>query len=263
MLYAIKAIFVAVLATVTLMGGQLHAEAESSKELSVDALKRKLQKSIPQLPIDKLEAGPIKGLYQVVSQGEIYYLTADGMHLYVGGQLLRLDKGFTNLTQEGLAKLENEKSPFRAESIKNLKKTDFVTFEAKQPEKHKITVFTDVDCGYCRKLHRDVPELNKMGITVQYLAYPRAGANSESYNKLVGVWCSDDQKKAMDKAKLEGVFENKTCENTIQSKQMPLVGPFGIRGTPAIVTESGQLMPGYLPPQRLMVELEKAKKAGK
>lgn len=262
MLNVLKLGIIAV-SSLLIMSGDTVLAADKSKGMSVDELKKKLSKSIPQLPIDRLEAGPVEGLFQVISQGEIYYLTADGMHLYVGGQLLRLENGFTNLTQEGLAKLENEKSPFRAESIKNLKKADFVTFEATQPEKHKITVFTDVDCGYCRKLHRDVPELNKMGITVQYLAYPRAGVNSASYDKLVGVWCADDQQKAMDKAKLEGVFEKKTCENSIKTKQMPLVGPFGIRGTPAIVTEGGQLMPGYLPPQRLMVELEKAKAADK
>ena len=109
--------------------------------------------------------------------------------------------------------------------------------------KATITVFTDIDCGYCRKLHQDVPELNRLGVAVRYLAFPRAGIGSDSYDKAVSVWCADDQQKALTKAKAGKDIEMKTCVNPV-AEQYGLVDAFGVTGTPAIFYEDGTLQAG-------------------
>ncbi|MEM9102784.1 MAG: DsbC family protein [Pseudomonadota bacterium] len=232
----------------------VNAQDSNPTALTKEQVKAKISAAFPRASVERIEDGPIEGFYQVVSQGEVYYASVDGKHMLFGN-LISIENGIKNLTQETLAKIEAEKAPMRAADIKSLKNNDFVVFKAEN-EKHKVTVFTDVDCGYCRKLHKEVKELNNLGVTVQYLAFPRAGIPSDSYNKLMAVWCSDNRTAAMDNAKLNRKFDFKTCENTIQDKHMPLVRKFNLRGTPAIVTEGGDIIAGYLPPQQLLTRLE-------
>ena len=115
---------------------------------------------------------------------------------------------------------------------------------------HTVTVFTDIDCGYCRKLHSQIDEYEDEGIRVRYVFYPRAGVKSESYKEAVSVWCSEDRNKAMTEAKAGRLMEEKTCDNPVQS-HMELGELLGISGTPAIVLDNGDLVPGYVPPKRL------------
>jgi thiol:disulfide interchange protein DsbC len=117
-----------------------------------------------------------------------------------------------------------------------------------------ITVFTDVSCPYCVKLHREVPELNEMGIRVRYVFYPRAGKGSGAYNAMVSVWCAEDQQAALTAAKFGGEVEPATCDNPVD-EHLALAREFGLRGTPAIVTDSGRLIPGYAPAKQLAAQV--------
>jgi len=135
-----------------------------------------------------------------------------------------------------------------------------VVFKAKN-EKHVLTVFTDIDCPYCAKLHREVPTLNEKGITIEYLMFPRAGPNTESFRKAISMWCSDDKLQAMTDAKERKPIESKTCENPVMD-QYTLGGDLGVTGTPALITSTGKLIPGYMPADRLekMLDTEASKK---
>ena len=113
-----------------------------------------------------------------------------------------------------------------------------------------LTVFTDIDCPYCAKLHREVPQLNKNGITVEYLMFPRAGLGTPSFKKAVSMWCAEDNNKSMTEAKEGRPIDNKTCENPIKA-QYQLGQELGVRGTPALITKTGKLIPGYVPADRL------------
>ena len=129
-----------------------------------------------------------------------------------------------------------------------------VVFSAIGEEKAHISVFTDVDCGYCRMLHREVPKLNDMGVTVRYLAYPRAGVGSESYEKLVNIWCSADPQEWMTKAKQGMEVPENKCANPV-AEHFQLGNSVGVRGTPSIVLDNGKFIPGYLTADKLAKEL--------
>jgi thiol:disulfide interchange protein DsbC len=131
-----------------------------------------------------------------------------------------------------------------------------VIFAPDKP-KHTVTVFTDIDCGYCRKLHREIDGYLKAGIRVRYLFFPRAGLGSESFNEAVSVWCAADRQQAMTDAKAGKPIEAKTCENPVID-HMQLGESLQISGTPAIVLESGDLVPGYVPAERLAAMLQAA-----
>ena len=121
--------------------------------------------------------------------------------------------------------------------------------------KYTITAFTDVDCGYCRKLHSEMDKYNANGIRIRYMAYPRAGLNSESYNKMVSVWCADDRKAAMNIAKTGASIPPKTCDNPI-AEQYALGQAMRIQGTPALILDDGDVLPGYVPADKLVKLLE-------
>lgn len=128
-----------------------------------------------------------------------------------------------------------------------------IIFPAKNA-KHTITIFTDIDCGYCRKLHSEVSRYTDAGITVRYLFFPRSGPNTESYFKAVSVWCADDRNQALTDAKLNNKVINKTCENPID-KHMQLAQAFGVNGTPAIIADDGTMVPGFVPAKELVKHL--------
>ena len=197
-----------------------------------------------------IQQSVIPNLYQVMYGTEVVYISVDGKY-FLSGDLINME------TRENLSEVAKR-------GIRNdmLKKQDNkpVVFKAKD-EKHVLTVFTDIDCPYCAKLHREVPELNKKGITIEYLMFPRAGLQSESFNKAVSMWCADDQQQAMTDAKARKPIAPKTCDNPIAA-QYNLGGDVGVTGTPALITSSGRLIPGYVPAERLakMLDADSAKK---
>ena len=135
-----------------------------------------------------------------------------------------------------------------------LSEDDFISFKS-QNEKHSVTIFTDVDCGYCRKFHNEIEDFNDLGITVNYVAFPRSGLDSISYNKIVTAWCSKDPKNILTKMKQGIDVELSMCQNHPVETHFLLGQKIGITGTPAIIKSNGELLPGYLPPEELLTRL--------
>lgn len=235
-----KKIFVLLLGFIVPGAGLLADEVK-------DRLEAALAGIVPGTP-DSITPTPAQGLYEVVYGARVFYLTEDGQYL-IDGQMIDLNKR-TNLTEERRAKA-------RLKALASIDESSMIIFAPKGETKHTISVFTDIDCGYCRKLHQEMPELNKLGIKVRYLSFPRAGIDSPSYDKAVSVWCAKDRKQAMNDAKLNNKIEAKTCENPVR-QHMAMGEMVGVTGTPAIVLEDGRLMPGYAPAQKLLEILDKA-----
>jgi thiol:disulfide interchange protein DsbC len=124
--------------------------------------------------------------------------------------------------------------------------------------KHTVTVFTDVDCGYCRQFHREIDKVTALGIEVHYLFFPRTGPNTESWEKAERVWCAPDRNAALTKAKLGGDLPKPTCGNTPVEDHWSLGRKIGVRGTPSMFSESGELIGGYLPPATLAKALDES-----
>ena len=171
------------------------------------------------------------------------YVTADGKH-FIAGDLFKVEKGgFVNLA-------EASRQEMRKSLLPELKAEDMIVF-APEEVKATVTVFTDIDCGYCQKLHLEVPELNRLGVAIRYLAYPRAGIGSVSYRKAATAWCADNPQNALTRLKnREQLDENVCAENSI-AKQYSLGGRMGVTGTPALILDDGTLIPGYLPADTL------------
>jgi thiol:disulfide interchange protein DsbC len=188
---------------------------------------------------------PIEGILQVQINGDIVYTSADGKYLFQG-RVIDLD------TREDLT--EASKATVRKELMENMDTTGQITFAPKDTV-YDLTVFTDIDCGYCRKLHAQVEEYNEQGIAIHYMAFPRAGIGSRSYEKAVSVWCADDPQAALTEAKLGSEPDPHQCENPV-AKQYQTGIELGVTGTPALITASGQLIPGYVPPDKLRERLD-------
>ena len=135
-----------------------------------------------------------------------------------------------------------------------LSKDDFISFKS-QNEKYRVTIFTDVDCGYCRKFHNEIKDFNDLGITVNYVAFPRSGLDSISYNKIVTAWCSKDPKNTLTKMKQGIDVQLSLCQDHPVETHFLLGQKIGITGTPAIIKSNGELLPGYLPPEELLNRL--------
>ena len=195
---------------------------------------------------DSIKASPVKGLYEVAYGTEIYYMSADGRYL-VSGEMHDLSTKL-NITEE-------HRKTARKTILDAVDPKSMIIFKPKGEIKHVITVFTDIDCGYCRKLHSGMQEMNDLGIEVRYLSFPRAGINSPSYNKAVSVWCADDPREALTLAKADKPVAVATCDNPVKD-EWQLGKKLGVTGTPAIFLEDGTLLPGYMPPSRLLQTLE-------
>ncbi|MCW8996550.1 MAG: bifunctional protein-disulfide isomerase/oxidoreductase DsbC [Psychromonas sp.] len=208
----------------------------------------KITAKMDALKIQVLSVTPfaVDGLYELVTDKGIFYISKNTQFL-IDGNVYDLDNKMTNLSEQSLAALRKNK-------LKAFAK-DMIVYKAAQ-EKHVITVFTDTTCGYCRKLHSQMADYNKLGITVRYLAFPRSGLNSSTYHSMASIWCADDPKLAMDDAQKGREIAFKTCKNTVK-EQYELGLSFGVNGTPAIVLEDGSLKPGYVPAERLIKMLDK------
>jgi len=209
-----------------------------------DELKKEFQKSLSRLSSDfeitNVQETPIKGVYQVMIGPDVIYMSRDGNYV-LKGEILDISNR-RNITEDVLA--EN-----RVHLLNSISESEYIEFSPSLAENY-IYVFTDVDCGYCRKLHRDVPELNSMGISVRYLAYPRSGVDSEIGEEMRNVWCADDRKKALTAAKNREQVQSKSCDAPIAS-HYALGKELGVRGTPAIFLENGIKLPGYIPPDEI------------
>jgi thiol:disulfide interchange protein DsbC len=235
-----------------LLGAFVSTEAKVDDSVNAEELKTLttiLAKRFRSEP-SSIQQSVIPNMYQVMYGTEVVYVSSDGKY-FLAGDLINLNtrENMTDVAKQSVRK-----------AILDRQDNKPVVFKAKN-EKHKLTVFTDIDCPYCAKLHREVPELNKKGITVEYLMFPRAGLKSNSFTKAVSMWCADDNKQAMTDAKERKPIASKTCKNPI-ADQYNLGGEIGVTGTPALITSAGKLIPGYMPADRLaaMLEAEDSKK---
>lgn len=184
-------------------------------------------------------------LFEVsLGSGERIYITGDGSH-FIAGDLYQVGAGgVRNLTDIG-------RQADRLAMLETLDPSTLVVFSPKGPVKHRLLVFTDIDCGYCRRLHQEVETLLEGGVEVQYAAFPRAGIGSESYQKYVSVVCAKDPQAAMTEAKLGVDPDPATCENAV-ADQFRLGQQLGISGTPTLIFENGEMQPGYSPAAELV-----------
>lgn len=240
---------------VLLAGASLALSAAPASAADADAaIKDRLSKMLPEYEITSIHETPVPGLYEVLLGPDLVYVSGDGRYM-VQGRLIDLVNR-ANLTESSprLAEARKRQAKDRADAVEKVGDDNMIVFA---PDKydHTVTVFTDIDCGYCRKLHQEIDSYLDEGIRVRYLFYPRAGAGSPSFNKAVSVWCSDDRQAALTEAKSGKPLSNKKCDNPVMD-HMQLGEQFGISGTPAIVLDNGEMLPGYLPAKRLSAALE-------
>ncbi|MEM1082050.1 MAG: DsbC family protein [Pseudomonadota bacterium] len=188
---------------------------------------------------------PIDGILQVRLGSEVVYMSDDARYL-MQGRLLDLESR-RDLTDQA-------KSDARREAMAGIDESQMITY-GPDDAAHEIMVFTDVDCGFCRKLHEEIPQYSEAGIKIHYLAFPRAGSASITFNKMQSVWCSADPNAAMDVAKSGGEPDPASCDSPVDA-QYQLGQSVGVTGTPAMVTVNGDLIPGYVPPDDLRNRLE-------
>lgn len=204
------------------------------------AIRKTLQTLQLEVPIESVGTSPLNGLYEVkLKGGRVLYASADGQFV-MQGYLFQIQNGKpVNLTEK------TERLAI-AKTINAIPVADTVVYPAVGETKSHITVFTDTTCPYCHKLHAEVPELNRMGVEVRYVAFPRQGLKSAGDEQLQAVWCSKDRKAAMDKMVSGDTIKAPSCVNPV-AKQFELGQSIGVSGTPAIVLENGQVIPGYQP----------------
>jgi len=196
---------------------------------------------VPGARPEDVRATPIPGIYEIMHGTDAAYVTADGKYA-IAGDLYDL-RSNVNLT-------DNERRATRLKLLDQVPESQMVIFGAKSAP-HTITVFTDVDCPYCRKLHSQIAEYNRLGIRVRYMFYPRTGPNTPSWFRAEEVWCSSDRHAALTQAKLGESLNVKLCPNTPVAREYELGKELNIEGTPAIVLGNGDMVPGYVSPTEL------------
>lgn len=222
--------------------GFAHAESDTQEE----KLRAKLVEALPNFTPDAIKESALPGFHEVAYGTKIVYVSNDGRYV-IDGVLVDLDNDNKNLTEVS----ENET---RKQYIGEINKQESIKFGSEKP-KHVVTVFTDIDCQYCRKLHNEMDQYASYGIQVKYLLFPRSGLQSAGYQKSVSIWCSDDKKDALTRAKAGEAITQSDCENPVAA-HYEIGKKVGVTGTPAILTDDGRLLPGYLPAPDLAQRLD-------
>lgn len=193
----------------------------------------------------EIKESPMSGVYQADIGDRVVFISKVGDHLLLGDVFDTARK--VSLSEE----IKQQKA---LEVVNEMKEDDMIVF-APEETKRTITIYTDVDCPYCRKLHKEVPSLVKSGVKVRYLWYPRSGVGTPSYDKAVSIWCAEDQTAAMDDAKLHNKIAEASCDPNPVSAQYSSGQRVGVRGTPTIVVDDGTIIGGYLPAKNLLAQL--------
>jgi thiol:disulfide interchange protein DsbC len=235
----------AVLLTATLLAAPLLHAATPSAVTAVDprvAIAAKMQGVKP----EDLHATPIPGMYELLRGSDAAYVSPDGKYAILGDL-------YETGTNNDLT--ENRRRDQRLKMLAAIPEAQMVIF-GPENAKHTITVFTDMDCAYCRKLHSQISDYNKLGIKVRYIAYPRSGPNTSSWTKAEQVWCAADRKTALTEAKLGKTLPGKVCPNNPVAKEYALGEQFNLQGTPTLILGNGEMVGGYLAPADLAKELK-------
>ena len=206
-----------------------------------------LQALNPQIQIDYIGASALPGFREAIVGGQVVLVSDDGRYL-VQGQVLDMQ------TKKELTQGSPALGKYRRGLLDSIKVSDRIVFSPANP-KYTVDVFTDVECGYCRKFHTDIAEYTRRGIRVEYLAFPRAGIGSPDYRKMVAVWCAPDRRKALTDAKSDRPLPKRSCPNPV-ADEYALGQRAGLEGTPMILAEDGTVLGGYLPPDQLLAALD-------
>lgn len=240
-----------ILSTCLLLGLIFSASVMAKQEIkNLENIKKAIIANVDGIGKFEVQTSPIQGLYLVIAPPRVLYISEDAKYI--------IDGDITNLTT-GKNHTEAYRNGSRFAAVDAVKDTMIIFSPPKDKIKHTISVFTDMDCYYCQKLHKEIAEYIQLGIEVRYLAYPRQGLNTPSYDKSVTVWCSKDQKAALTKAKNGEKLEPLKCDHPVDN-HFALGNLLGVRGTPALLLENGQLYPGYVPAARLSEALDRGKK---
>jgi thiol:disulfide interchange protein DsbC len=229
----------------------LHAQA--GDDVPKQRIEKGLQAINPQIQVDSVASTPIDGIYEVTIGSDIYYVSGDGRYM-LQGELVDL--------QERRSLTEPRRAKIRASLVDAVAEDQMLIYSPEDGVDHRITVVTDIDCPYCRRFHRHMSEYNERGVEVRYLMLPRAGVESESYDKAVSVWCSEDRLEAMTRAKQGADMPKRECENPVKS-HMALAEQLGVRATPTIITAKGEVIRGYRSPNDLLQALEQGQTAAR
>ena len=224
-----RGIFLYILAGVFFAGLAQAAEPD-------ETIRKALKAVQPGIVVESIEPSPVPSLYQVnIGKGKVLYATADGKYIIEGNLFALQGTKTIDLT-------EKVRNKALARELNDIPVSEMIVYSPPKvvPTKTHITVFTDTNCFYCAKLHGDIPNLNKSGVEVRYLAYPIKG----SYEDMVSVWCAPDRKLAMTKAMQKQGVVKATCQNPID-EQAQLAQSLGVSGTPSIFLVNGELVPGY------------------
>ena len=201
-----------------------------------------IAKKLEGLKVEDVRISPVTGVYEITRGSDISYVSSDGRYAIVG-DMIDLDSD-ANLS-------ENRRRTIRQRLIETVPESEMIVFSPKDP-KYTVTVFTDIDCGYCRKLHSQIAEYNRLGIRVRYLFFPRSGPDTESWHKAEEVWCAANRNDALTKAKKGEAIASKDCgANNIVARDYELGHKLAVDGTPAIFLSTGEMLPGYAPPGQL------------
>ncbi len=225
----------------------LGACTACAQDTQIERVQKALAQYIPEIKKEDIRETSAPGLYEVQA-GPVYaYVTADGKFL-VQGDLMNIETG-EEIT-------ENRRREFRLTRLASLGPDSTIEF-APAKTRHVVTVFTDIDCGYCRKLHSEIGEYNDAGIAIRYVFYPRAGLGSDSYRKAEAVWCAADRKAALTNAKTGAPMtgDRHDCANPV-TRDWQLGQELGLRGTPMMILPDGEVVNGYVPAQQLAMRLD-------
>jgi thiol:disulfide interchange protein DsbC len=207
-----------------------------------------IAQKIGDLKVEDVRLSPVKGVYEISRQGVFAYVSADARYV-IAGDLYDLDTD-ANLT-------ENRRRVQRQKLLGDIPEAEMIVFAPREP-KYFVTVFTDIDCGFCQRMHSQIADYNRLGIAVRYLLYPRSGPKSDSWEKAERVWCAADRKDALTRAKKGEAIKSPKCPAGVIQRDYDLGHEVALRGTPAIVLPSGEMLPGYAPPADLLAKLRPA-----
>lgn len=211
-----------------------------------EAIESRLLTVQPHSTVEDITASPLPGIYMArLASGTLLYMSEDGSYILVGDLYEAQQGELINLSEE--VRKETRKA-----KLEGLNMADMIIFKPRGKTKAIVNVFTDVDCGYCRKFHQEVAQLNDKGVEVRYLAYPRAGVGSATYEHMVSAWCAKDRHKALTALKNGEEIPNNFCPGNPVAAQYQLGNALGVRGTPTLVMMDGTLTPGYLPAKDLL-----------
>ena len=237
-----RMIILTIVASFTL---QLNAFAQVQSD-GFAAAKQKIQSTLG-MKVIAIGDSPVPGLLQVETDKGLFYTSQDAKYL-LQARVFNLDEGMRNETESALTDM-------RLSGLADFKNST-IEYKATK-EKYVVNVFTDITCGYCRKLHNQMEEYNDLGITIRYLAFPRSGLGGQSYQDMVSVWCADDPQKALTEAKNGAGVPSHVCSSKV-TEQYNFGQSVGVSGTPNIILPDGSMIPGYQPPEQLLQALKAA-----